>query len=62
VNGSVLLFLTRWLKYFRNTTISGLLKYHKSADEIDGGCWSDFVFGVATIGNGSISSAERDNG
>jgi hypothetical protein len=61
-DGGVLLFLNRWLKYCINKTISGLLKYRGSADEIGDRWWSAFIFGVATKGNGSISPAERGNG
>jgi hypothetical protein len=58
-DGGVLLFPDRWLKYCRNKTISGLLRYHRSAGEIGGGWWSAFIFGVVTKGNGSISPFER---
>jgi hypothetical protein len=56
-------FLSRSLyKYCRNKTMYGLLKYPRSACELGSGWWSAFVFGVATKGNDSISSAERGNG
>jgi hypothetical protein len=58
----MLLFLDRWLKYYRNKTKSGLPKYRRSACKIGGGWWSALVFGVATKENGSISPAERGNG
>jgi hypothetical protein len=57
----VLLFLDRWIKYYRNKTIYGLLRYHRSAGKISGGWWNAFIFGVARRGNGSISPAERGN-
>jgi hypothetical protein len=62
VDGGILLFLDRWLKYCINKTLYGLLKYDISVGEIGGGWWSAFVFDVATKGYGSISPAERGNG